>query len=94
MNVNVCVILEEVVQVNERFPLALGGLCWAISFLLGGVFMNLMWTLFSPLMGRFFNHLFHRCLILGKVDEYSHIVRIFQPMTLTILSKDTIVAMH
>jgi hypothetical protein len=33
MNVNVCAILEEVIQVNERFLLALGGLCWTINFL-------------------------------------------------------------
>ncbi len=37
---------------------------------------------------------FCQCLILGKIGEYSCISKAFQPMVLTIPSKDTIVALH
>jgi hypothetical protein len=36
----------------------------------------------------------HRCLTLGKADEYNHITRAFQPMTIVILLKDIIVALR
>jgi hypothetical protein len=37
---------------------------------------------------------FHQCLTLRRANEYSHVAKAFQPMMRTILSKDTIVALH
>jgi hypothetical protein len=52
-----------------------------------------MCTPFSPLMGRFFNHFFRQCVILGKANEYNHATIVLHPMTQTIPSENTIAAM-
>jgi hypothetical protein len=57
-HVGVCNILEEVVQVNERFLLVSRGFWWWLILFSIGVFTCLMCILFSPLMGRFFGHSF------------------------------------
>jgi hypothetical protein len=51
-------MLEEVVQVNERFLLALGGFLRAIALLLRRSLHVPHVRHVSPLMGSFFDHLF------------------------------------
>lgn len=65
---------------------------WPV-FSLGGVFMCLLHTSFSPLMGRLFDHFFCQCLTLRKINEYNHVARVLQPMTPVIPSKNIIVAL-
>lgn len=92
--INVCVILKEVVQVNEKILLALKSLWQTI-----GVFFQKesYCAIHAPCSHHSFDDsltiCLHQYLILGRARKYNCVGKTLRPMMLTIPSKDTTIAL-
>jgi hypothetical protein len=72
-----------------------GSLWWAVSHLFKKSFFMFHVRPIFTLHGEDFSSIcFCRCLVLGRVGEYSHVTKVLQPITLAIPFEDTIVALH